>query len=112
MKHPAVSSIGIVGQGTEMRQSVYITISLLVIILVTGCADKERQSTPVQENFTATTAAQGRTENAPELSEKPSGEPSEESSEEPENPFTPHSGDLLSEEEKETGFFESGISEL
>ena len=84
-----------------MRQSVYITISLLVIILVTGCADKERQSTPVQENFTATTAAQGRTENAPELSEKPDGEPSEELSEEPENPFTSHSADLLSEEEKE-----------
>jgi len=84
-----------------MRQSVYITISLLVIFLVAGCADKEQQSTPVQENFTATTAAQDRTENAPELSEKPSGETSEESAEEQENPFTPHSGDLLLEEEKE-----------
>ena len=97
MKHPAVSSFGILGQGTEMRQSVYITISLLVILLVAGCADKERQSIPVQENITATTAAQSRTVNDPE----PSGEPSEESSEEPENPFTPHSADLLSEEEKE-----------
>lgn len=84
-----------------MRQSVYIIISLLVILLVAGCADKERQSIPVQENFTATTAAQDRTENAPELSEKPSGETSVESSEESENPFTPHSADLLSEEEKE-----------
>ena len=83
-----------------MRQS-YIAISLLVVLLVAGCADKERQSIPVQESITATTAAQSRTVNAPELSEKPSGEPSEESSEEPENPFTPYSGDLLSEEEKE-----------
>lgn len=32
---------------------------------------------------------------------EPSGETSEESAEEQENPFTPHSGDLLSEEEKE-----------
>ena len=74
-------------------------------LCVTACADKELQGTSVQENFTATTAAQGRTENAPELSENPDGEPSEksseESSEEPENPFTPHSEDLLSEEEKE-----------
>ena len=80
-----------------MRQSVYITISLLVILLVAGCADKERQSIPVQENITATTAAQSRTVNDPE----PSGETSVESSEESENPFTPHSADLLSEEEKE-----------
>ena len=84
-----------------MRQSVYITISLLVILLVVGCADKVQQDPQAQEDYVAMTAAQGRTENAPELSEKPSGEPSEESSEEPENPFTPHSGDLLSEEEKE-----------
>ncbi len=63
-----------------MRQSVYITISLLVILLVAGCADKDRQDTPVQVN---------------------EPEPSVESSEEPENPFTPHSADLLSEEEKE-----------
>lgn len=84
-----------------MRQSIYITICILMTLCVAACADKEHQSTPVQENFTATTAAQDRTENAPELSEKPSGEPSEESSEEPENPFTPYSGDLLSEEEKE-----------
>lgn len=80
-----------------MRQRVYITISLLVVLLVTGCADKERQSIPVQENITATTAAQSRTVNDPE----PSGETSVESSEESENPFTPHSADLLSEEEKE-----------
>ena len=80
-----------------MRQSIYIAISLLVILLVTGCADKERQSTPAQENITATTAVQGMTVNDPE----PSGETSEESAEEQENPFTPHSGDLLSEEEKE-----------
>ena len=80
-----------------MRQSVYITISLLVILLVAGCADKERQSIPVQENITATTAAQSRTVNDPD----PSGEPSEKPSEEPENPFTPRSADLLSEEEKE-----------
>ena len=74
-------------------------------LCVTACADKELQGTSGQENFTATTAAQGRTENTPEPSEKPdvgsSEKPSEESSEEPENPFTPHSMDLLSEEEKE-----------
>ena len=75
-----------------MRQTTYIAISLLVLLLVTGCADKDRQGTPAQEDFTAAAAVQGMTENAP----KPSGE----SSEEPENPFTPHSGDLLSEEEK------------
>ena len=80
-----------------MRQSVYIAISLLVILLVTGCADKERQSAPDQEDYIATSTEQGMTVNDPE----PSGEPSEESSEEPENPFTPHSADLLSEEEKE-----------
>ena len=62
-------------------------------LCVTACADKELQGTSVQENFTATTAAQGRTENT--------SEPSEKSSEEPENPFTPHSANLLSEEEKE-----------
>ena len=41
------------------------------------------------------------TESDPEPSEKPGGEPSEKLSEEPENPFTPHSADLLSEEENE-----------
>ena len=76
-----------------MRQSVYITISLLVILLVAGCADKDRQDTPVQVDYIATTMEQGMTENEPE--------PSVESSEEPENPFTPHDVDLLSEEEKE-----------
>ena len=76
-----------------MRQSVYITISLLVILLVAGCADKDRQDTPVQVDYIATTMEQGMTENEPE--------PSVESSEEPENPFTPHDMDLLSEEEKE-----------
>ena len=76
-----------------MRQSIYIAMSLLVILLVTGCADKDRQGTPAQEDFTAAAAVQGMTENEPE--------PSVESSEEPENPFTPHSADLLSEEEKE-----------
>ena len=85
-----------------MRQSVYITVCILMTLCVTACADKERQSTPVQENITATTAAQGTTENDSELAGKPDGRPSEkpsdESSEEPENPFTPHSADLLSEE--------------
>ena len=80
-----------------MRQSIYIAISLLVILLVTGCADKERQSAPDQEDYIATSTEQGMTVNDPE----PSGETSEESVEEPENPFTPHSTDLLSEEEKE-----------
>ena len=80
-----------------MRQSIYIAISLLVILLVTGCADKERQSAPDQEDYIATSTEQGMTVNDPE----PSGETSEESVEEPENPFTPYSGDLLSEEEKE-----------
>ena len=80
-----------------MRQSVYIAISLLVILLVTGCADKERQSAPDQEDYIATSTEQGMTVNDPE----PSGETSDESAEEQENPFTPHSGDLLSEEEKE-----------
>ena len=76
-----------------MRQSVYITISLLVILLVAGCADKDQQDTPVQVDYIATTMEQGMSENEPE--------PSVESSEEPENPFTPHDVDLLSEEEKE-----------
>lgn len=76
-----------------MRQSVYITISLLVILLVAGCADKDRQDTPVQVDYIATTMEQGMTENEPESSV--------ESSEESENPFTPHDVDLLSEEEKE-----------
>ena len=80
-----------------MRQSIYIAISLLVILLVTGCADKERQSAPDQEDYIATSTEQGMTVNDPE----PSGETSEESVEEPENPFTPHSTDLLSEKEKE-----------
>lgn len=88
-----------------MRQSIYIAIGLLVILLVTGCADKERQSTPAQENITATTAVQGTAENDSELSGKPDGrpseKPSEESTEEPENPFASNSTDLLSEEEKE-----------
>ena len=88
-----------------MRQSVYITVCILMTLCVTACADKERQSTPAQENITATTAVQGTAENDSELSGKPDGrpseKPSEESSEEPENPFTPHSADLLSEEEKE-----------
>ena len=88
-----------------MRQSVYITVCILMTLCVTACADKERQSTPAQENITATTAVQGTAENDSELSGKPDGrpseKPSEESSEEPENPFTPYSGDLLSEEEKE-----------
>ena len=88
-----------------MRQSVYITVCILMTLCVTACADKERQSTPVQENITATTAAQGTTENDSELAGKsdgrPSEKPSDESSDEPENPFTPHSADLLSEEEKE-----------
>ena len=88
-----------------MRQSVYITVCILMILCVTACADKELQGTSGQENFTATTAAQGKTENAPELSEKPdvgsSEELSGELSVESENPFTPHSADLLSEEEKE-----------
>ena len=87
-----------------MRQSVYIIICLLVILCAAGCADKDQQGTPAQEDFTVTTAAQGMTENAPGSSGKPGGGPSEksseESSEEPENPFTPHSADLLSEEEK------------
>lgn len=76
-----------------MRQSVYITISLLVILFVAGCADKDQQDTPVQVDYIATTMEQGMSENEPE--------PSVESSEEPENPFTPHDVDLLSEEEKE-----------
>ena len=80
-----------------MRQSIYIAISLLVILLVTGCADKERQSAPDQEDYIATSTEQGMTVNDPE----PSGETSEESVEEPENPFTPHFADLFSEEEKE-----------
>ena len=80
-----------------MRQSIYIAISLLMILCVTGCADKERQSAPDQEDYIATSTEQGMTVNDPE----PSGETSEELAEEQENPFTPHSGDLLSEEEKE-----------
>ena len=79
-----------------MRQSTYIAISLLVILCVTGCADKDLQGTPERE---AVAAAQGMTENVSELSG--------ESSEKLENSFTPHSEDLLSstdllsEEEKE-----------
>ena len=84
-----------------MRQSVYITIGLLLLLCVSGCAGKDQQDPPAHKDYVAMAAEQGMTENAPELSEKPSGEPSEESSEEPENPFTPYSGDLLSEEEKE-----------
>ena len=76
-----------------MRQTTYIAISLLVILLVTGCDDKDRQGTPAQEDFTAAAAVQGMTENVPGSSGA--------SSEETENPFTPHSGDLLSEEEKD-----------
>jgi len=64
-----------------------------VILLVAGCADKDQQDTPVQVDYIATTMEQGMSENEPE--------PSVESSEEPENPFTPHDVDLLSEEEKE-----------
>ena len=83
-----------------MRRGIFITICILMTLCVTACADKELQGTSVQEIFTATTAVLGRTENAPELSEKPdvgaSEELSGESSEEPENPFTPHSADLLS----------------
>ena len=74
-------------------------------LCVTACADKERQSTPAQENITATTAVQGTAENDSELSGRPDGrpseKPSEESSEEPENPFTPLSADLLSEEKEQ-----------
>lgn len=84
-----------------MRQNTYITISLLAILLVAGCADQDRQDPPAQADYIATTAEQGMTESDPEPSEKPGGEPSEKLSEEPENPFTPHSADLLSEEEKE-----------
>ena len=88
-----------------MRQSVYITVCILMTLCVTACADKERQSTPAQENITATTAVQGTAENDSELSGKPDGrpseKPSEESTEEPENPFASNSADLLSEEEKE-----------
>ena len=64
-----------------------------MILLVTGCDDKDRQGTPAQEDFTAAAAVQGMTENVPGSSGA--------SSEETENPFTPHSGDLLSEEEKD-----------
>ena len=76
-----------------MRQTTYIAISFLVLLLVTGCDDKDRQGTPAQEDFTAAAAVQGMTENVPGSSGA--------SSEETENPFTPHSGDLLSEEEKD-----------
>ena len=51
-----------------MRQSIYIAISLLVILLVTGCADKERQSAPDQEDYIATSTEQGMTVNDPEPS--------------------------------------------
>ena len=80
----------------DLRKSVYIIISLLMILCVTGCADKDLQGTPEHE---AVAATQGMTENA--------SEPSGESSEKLENSFTPHSADLLSstdllsEEEKE-----------
>ena len=65
-----------------MRQSVYITVCILMTLCVTACADKERQSTPVQENITATTAAQGTTENDSELAGKSDGRPSEKPSDE------------------------------
>ena len=84
-----------------MRQSVYITIGLLLLLCVSGCAGKDQQDPPAHKDYVATAAEQGMTENEPEPSEELSNEPSEESSEEPENPFTPHSTDLLSEEEKE-----------
>lgn len=84
-----------------MRQSVYITIGLLLLLCVSGCAGKDQQDPPAHKDYVAMAAEQDMTENAPELSEKPSGEPSEKPSEEPENPFTPHSADILSEEEKE-----------
>ena len=74
----------------DLRKSVYIIISLLMILCVTGCADKDLQGTPEHE---AVAATQGMTENA--------SEPSEGLSEEVENPFISHSADLLSEEEKE-----------
>ena len=64
-----------------------------MILCITGCDDKDRQGTPAQEDFTAAAAVQGMTENVPGASGA--------SSEETENPFTPHSGDLLSEEEKD-----------
>ena len=74
----------------DLRKSVYIIISLLMILCVTGCADKDLQGTPEHE---AVAATQGMTENA--------SEPAEGLSEEAENPFISHSADLLSEEEKE-----------
>ena len=80
-----------------MRQSVYITIGLLLLLCVSGCAGKDQQDPPAHKDYVAMAAEQGMTENAPELSEKPS----EESTEEPENPFASNSADLLSEEEKE-----------
>ena len=80
-----------------MRPSVYITIGLLAIMLVTGCAGKDRQGPPAHETLTEMAVVTSMTENEP----GPSPEPSEESSGEPEIPFTPHSADLLSEEEKE-----------
>ena len=80
-----------------MRQSVYITIGLLLLLCVSGCAGKDQQDPPAHKDYVAMAAEQGITVNDPE----PSGETSEESVEEPENPFTPYSGDLLSEEEKE-----------
>ena len=80
-----------------MRQSVYITIGLLLLLCVSGCAGKDQKDPPAHKDYVAMAAEQGMTENAPELSEKPS----EESTEEPENPFASNSADLLSEEEKE-----------
>jgi hypothetical protein len=49
-----------------MRQSIYIAISLLMILCITGCADKDRQGTLAQEDFTAAAAVQGMTEPPPE----------------------------------------------
>ena len=72
----------------DLRKSVYIIISLLMILCVTGCADKDLQGTPEHE---AVAATQGMTENA--------SEPSEGLSEEAENPFISHSADLLTEED-------------
>ena len=54
-----------------MRQSVYIIIWLLVILLVTGCADKDQQGTPDQEDYIGTAAKQGMIENEPEPSDEP-----------------------------------------
>ena len=76
-----------------MRQSAYITISLIAILCATGCVDKEQHGIQAQEDFILTTTEQ-------ELTEKDS-EPVIEPSEKSENPFNPHYTDLISEEEKE-----------